>query len=131
MRWGGLGRMVGIPISSVPYLRFFRRLLAGAGELGSVAAQQDIVWPEETVRARPAICLSGQIDRIVDRASNSPSPNEKEIAQVSSMTLTRGATIAYHIKDAILSRDVSTQKTLSTWSQINRSSNQRSKDWSK
>ena len=91
-----------VPISATPYLRLFRRLFVGPGEIGSIAAQQNIVWPEETVRARSAICLPGQIDRIVDRASDSPTSNEKEIAQATSETLSHGATIAHHIKDVTL-----------------------------
>ena len=97
-----MARLASIPVFAVPYVRLFRRLFAGAGELSSIAARRNIIWPEETVAARPAICLPGQIDRIVDRAPNSPSPNEKEIAQITSATLTHGATIAYHIKDATL-----------------------------
>ena len=97
-----MARTASVPISAVPYLRLFRRLFVGAGEMGSIAAQQNVVWPEETIRARPPICLPGQIDRIVDRAPDSPSPNEKEIAQATSTTLSHGATIAYHIKDATL-----------------------------
>jgi Glycosyltransferase 61 len=54
------------------------------------------------VRPRSAICLPGQIDRIVDRTPDSQTTNEREIAQATSTTLSHGATIAHHIKDAIL-----------------------------
>ena len=61
-----------VPIFTVPYLRLIRRLFVGPGGISSIAAQQNIIWPEETVRARSAICLPGQIERIVDRAPQFP-----------------------------------------------------------
>jgi capsular polysaccharide biosynthesis protein len=91
-----------VPIRAIPYVRLLRRVFTGPGTIESVACHKQIIWPRETVRAKPAICLPGQIDRIIDRAADSPSPNAKEIAQVTSATLTHGPTVAYHIKNATL-----------------------------
>src|SRR5690349_15295613 len=89
-------------INIVPYARLLRRLFIGPGAIENIAFQKDIIWPLETLTARPAVCLPGQIEKIRDRVPESRTTNETEIAQATSPTLTHGATIAHHIKDAIL-----------------------------
>jgi len=92
------------PIQSAPYIRLAKRLLAGPGSIESSAYQQEVLCHEETTPLPPAIFLPGQIDRLVERINDSWAYTTKDDALADALraTVTHPATIAYHIKDAIL-----------------------------
>ncbi len=97
-----MARTASVPISAVPYLRLFRRLFVGAGEMGSIAAQKNVVWPEETIRARPPFAPPPNRQDNRSRAGLPPHQMKRKLPKRTPTTLSHGATIAYHIKDATL-----------------------------
>jgi hypothetical protein len=89
-------------VMAAPYLRFVKRAFFGPGSVKSVAFREEILCTEETTRTRPAVYLPGQLDRILDGTGHQPVANE--IASMIATTYTHAPTIAYHVKDAIISR---------------------------
>jgi hypothetical protein len=89
-----------IPLQTVPYVRLAKRLLRGRGDLHAVASSEEVLCPEETTPNRAAIFLPGQLERITDTPSETT--KEMEIAAATRPTSTHSASIAYHIKDAVL-----------------------------
>jgi len=95
------------PIQSIPYLRLARRIFFGQGSLESVAYEKEIICPEESEIIAPAAFLPGQLDRITEWSKDhdpwfGQPPSSGQIADVSATTVNHPATIAYHIKDAVL-----------------------------
>lgn len=93
-----------IPIRAVPYIRLAKRLFLGPGLPGEIAYQQDVLCPEEKTTIPPAICLPGQIDKVIEQKGDAWGCKTRDaaIAEATSTAVIHARTIAYHIKDAIL-----------------------------
>ncbi len=97
----GYGGAVFIPIRFTPHVNYITRNLFGNVPLRSVAHRQEVLCKEENVDARPAIVVPGQLDRII--GTDEGTTIELEIFAATSCKLPTAPTIAYHIKDAIVS----------------------------
>jgi hypothetical protein len=91
---------VGFPIRFVPYANYVRRRLFGNIPLRMAAYRQEVLCGEETINARPAILVSGQLERVID--TDDGTTIGSEILAATSSVLRPAPTIAYHIKDAIV-----------------------------
>jgi hypothetical protein len=89
-----------IPLALVPYANFFQRRLFGNVPLTVAASQLEILCPKEAVVAPPAVFLPGQLDRVT--GTDPATTIDLELSTATSEVLKPSATIAYHIKDAIL-----------------------------
>ncbi|MDU6375110.1 MAG: glycosyltransferase family 61 protein, partial [Bradyrhizobium sp.] len=89
-----------VPIRLVPYVNYIQRRLFGGVRLEHAADRQDVLCPEESIRARPAIVLPGQIDAIIGTADGTTVALELDAAVAE--RLKASPTIAYRIADAIL-----------------------------
>jgi Glycosyltransferase 61 len=85
---------------AAPYARLIKRVVLGPGSPGSASYRQEILCPEEKQTTRPPIYLSGQLDRLTGATEHLSL--EVEIASMLAKEYTHAATIAYHIKDAVL-----------------------------
>ena len=94
-----------VPVRAVPVIRLIKRAIFGRGSLEAVAYRREILCPPETATLRPAIFLPGQLEKIMEINSSDPLgplSRSQEIEAATSLKLTRAATIAYHVKNAIL-----------------------------
>ena len=89
-----------LPIEFYALQRNVRRAILGPGTLELTAFDREILCPAERAEASPAIYLSGQIERVT--GSPPESTKELEIEHVTLRTVTHAATIAYHIRNAVL-----------------------------
>jgi uncharacterized protein YlbG (UPF0298 family) len=89
-------------VIAAPYIRLVKRAFFGPGSVDSVAFSEEILCPEETGRTRPAVYLPGQLDRISGGTEHQPVANE--ITSMLAATYTHAPTIAYHVKQAIITR---------------------------
>ena len=89
-----------VPIQFVPHANYIRRRLFGDVPLRRAAYREEILCGEETFKARPAIVLAEQLDRVTGVASGTTI--ELEVSAATSQTVRAGPTVAYHIKDAIV-----------------------------
>jgi glycosyl transferase family 61 len=89
-----------LPIEVFAFRRNVRRAIFGPGTLESAAFEREILCPTESVEVLPAIYLPGQLERITGAPPESTT--EVEIEQVTRRTVVHVATIAYHIRDAVL-----------------------------
>jgi capsular polysaccharide biosynthesis protein len=83
-----------------PYMRLARRVLRGRGTLDSIASETVLLCPPETSEHEPPVFLPGQLDRLT--AGTEHQPLEAEIQSMLATTFTHDATIAYHIRDAVI-----------------------------
>src|SRR5712691_11379928 len=89
-----------LPLQTAPYFQVAKRLLLGSATVQSVAYRHEILCPPENAIFRPAIVLPGQIEKIT---GTSPYTDlQEEIRNATSAKVPHAATIAYHIKDAVL-----------------------------
>jgi len=77
-----------------------KRIFLGPGTPKSVSFEEEVLCPEETAATRPPIFLPGQLDRVTGATEHQPV--EAEIASMLAPKYKHAATIAYHIKDAVL-----------------------------
>jgi hypothetical protein len=81
-------------------MRHVRRFLLGQGTVVSTAHEQDVLCPQEKTEVSPAIFLEGQLQKVT--ASPAASTKRAEIEAATQHEVTHAATIAYHIRNAIL-----------------------------
>jgi hypothetical protein len=89
-----------VPIELVPYTNYVRRRIFGNVPLAAVSYRQEVICPEETVKARRAIFLPGQVDRVT--GTDPATTIEWELFTATSEVLKPTPTIAHHIRDAVL-----------------------------
>jgi len=89
-----------LSLRSAPYARLVKRAIFGPGTPKSVAYDEETLCPEETTLTRPPVFLPGQLDRVTGGTEHSPVA--MELASMLATTYTHAATIAYHIRDAVL-----------------------------
>jgi hypothetical protein len=89
-----------VPIHFAPYTNYISRQFFGNVPLKTVAYLQEVICSQETINARPAIFLPGQVDRIT--GTNPATTIEWELFTATSEVLKPTPTIAHHIRDAIL-----------------------------
>ena len=90
-----------VPLVARANIRNVRRLLRGApGTLQETAFDEEILCPEEISSAIPAAFLPGQLDRITGTQIETSVPLELELLVRN--TAVHAATIAYHIRNAVL-----------------------------
>ena len=89
-----------MPIQMHAYKRHVKRLLIGPGTVESAAYTRDVVCPEEKAWVSPSSFLPGQLEKV----SGAPSESsiEVEIAAATAREVVHAATIAYHVRDAVL-----------------------------
>jgi hypothetical protein len=87
-------------IRRAPYVRLIKRVVLGPGTPKSVSYSEEILCPEETKPTRPPLYLPGQLDRLTGATEHQPL--EAEIASMLAKEYKHAATIAYHIRDAVL-----------------------------
>jgi Glycosyltransferase 61 len=95
-----LSEQASLPLRKAPYARLIKRLMWGQGTLESASFGREILCPEETRDTQPAVFLAGQIDRIT--GSTEHQPIQAEIASMVAPTYRHAATIAYHIREAVI-----------------------------
>jgi glycosyl transferase family 61 len=91
---------VAAPLQATPYVSYIGRRLFGPVSLKAAASRQEVLCAEEIVRARKAIYLPGQIDRIT--GTDPASTVEWEIFTSTAETWKTVPTIAHHIRNVIL-----------------------------
>src|SRR6185437_8247099 len=89
-----------LPLSTVPYARLAKRAVLGPGTPSSVAFREEVLCTEETTPTKPPIYLPGQIDRIIGATEHQPL--QVEIESMLAPVYRHAATIAYHVKDAVI-----------------------------
>src|ERR1700704_2677350 len=89
-----------LPLSTVPYLRMARRILFGRGTPKSASVREEVLCPEEATATQPPIYLPGQIERVTGATEHQPV--QAEIESMLAPTYRHAATIAYHVKDAVI-----------------------------
>jgi hypothetical protein len=89
-----------IPLRAAPYVRLAKRILRGPGTPQSVAFEEEVLCPEETSATRPPIFLPGQLDRVTGATEHQPV--KAEVESMLAPVYKHAATVAYHIKDAII-----------------------------
>lgn len=89
-----------ISIRSAPYARLFKRVFLGPGTPKSASYSEEVLCPEETTFTRPPVYLPGQLDRLTGATEHQPLA--AEIASMLAPEYKHAATVAYHIKDAVL-----------------------------
>jgi Glycosyltransferase 61 len=89
-----------LSIRSAPYARLIKRVVLGPGTPKSASFREEILCPEETTLTQPPIYLPGQLDRVTGATEHQPV--QAEIASMLAPKYKHAATIAYHIKDAVL-----------------------------
>jgi hypothetical protein len=90
---------VQIPLTMIPYARRVRALFQDRS-IDAVAFKTEILCPVEIEETPPAIFLPGQLDRITGTPVETTI--EAELATATATTSSHDATIAYHIRDAVL-----------------------------
>jgi hypothetical protein len=89
-----------LPLSAAPYTRLAKRVVFGPGTPKSVSFREEVLCPEEATVTQPPIYLPGQLDKITGGTEHQSVENE--IESILAPTYRHAATIAYHIKDAII-----------------------------
>ncbi len=89
-----------LPIEAYAQIRNIRRLFRGPGTMQTTAYETEILCPEENSDLSPAIFIPSQIEKIVGTPSESTVANE--IEYVTRSKAIHAATIAYHIRNAVL-----------------------------
>jgi Glycosyltransferase 61 len=89
-----------LPLSTAPYVRMAKRVLFGPGTAKSASVREEVLFPEETTVTQPAIYLPGQLDRVTGGTEHQSV--ETEIKSMLAPTYRHAATVAYHIKDAVI-----------------------------
>jgi hypothetical protein len=84
----------------MPHASYLRRRLFGDVPLSTAAYRQEVLCAQETVNARSAIFLPGQVDRVT--GADQGTTIELELSAAISDIQRPAPTIAYHIKDAIV-----------------------------
>jgi hypothetical protein len=77
-----------------------QRIFRGPGSLESIASDREVICPEETSENAPPIFLPGQLDRVTSGTEHQPL--QEEVQSMLTPTYTNAATIAYHIREAIV-----------------------------
>jgi hypothetical protein len=89
-----------LPLKVRANIRNVRRLFRGTGTLRGNAFEEEVLCAEETSDMIPAICLPGHLERVTG------TPIETNVALETQLlvrnTATHAATIAYHIRNAVL-----------------------------
>jgi hypothetical protein len=92
--------LMSLPIEFYALQRNARRAILGPGTLQSTAFDRETLCPAERVEVLPPVYLPGQLEKIT--GSPPESTKELEIEFVTRQAVTHAATIAYHIRDAVL-----------------------------
>ena len=89
-----------LALQSASYARMVRRIFRGPGTLASVSSEREVLRPEETTATRLPVFLPGQLDRITGTTGHQSV--QAEIASMLAPTYHHAATIAFHIKNAVV-----------------------------
>ena len=89
-----------LPIEFYAFRRNARRAILGPGTLELTAFDRETLCAAERVEALPAVYLPEQLEKITGAPPEST--RELEIELATCRTVTHAATIAYHIRDAVL-----------------------------
>jgi hypothetical protein len=84
----------------IPYARRVRALFQGRGSLASIAHKTEILCPAEIEEMPPSIFLPGQLERVTGTPIETSLEAELETARA--RVAHHDATIAYHLRDAVL-----------------------------
>jgi Glycosyltransferase 61 len=98
--FGSGGSFMRLPLKVLANIRNVRRLFRGAGTLRGNAFEEEVLCAEETSDMIPAIYLPGQLERVTGTPIESNVSLERHLLVRN--TATHAATIAYHIRDAVL-----------------------------
>ena len=89
-----------LPLRMFANMRNVRRLFRGPGTMQGSAYDEEILCPEEESALSPALFLPGQLDKIT--GTGVESTVAREIHALTRQEATHAATIAYHIRNAVL-----------------------------